>query len=155
MNTIEHDLHTLFSLQAEAMEVPPVGTVAPTVGGTRSASIVPSRRWMLVAAAVVLVVGGGLALAQRQPAEPLTADAVDRSVDLPAAPGTDAAPGMNDSSTSNNPGRGDGTRADREVGDVAERPFGQQQLAQHERPAQRPPQHPVPGHARSHPQPTC
>lgn len=88
MNNLEHDLHTMFTRQAEAMEVPAIGAAVPSVGGTRSASTVPSRRWMLAAAAVVMVVGGGLALAARQPAPPPTADAVRRSVDQSAAPAT-------------------------------------------------------------------
>lgn len=77
MNTLEFDLHTLFSLQAEAMEVPPVGTPEASVGHIHPVSTVPGRRWMLAAAAVVLVVGGGLAFAQRQPVEPPMADTID------------------------------------------------------------------------------
>lgn len=124
MNTIEHDLHTMFSLQAEAMEVPPVGTLGASVGHIHTVSTVPGRRWMLAAAAVVLVVGGGLAFAQRQPAEPPMAGTIDELVDLPAAPGNDAGEGSSgDGSTTTDgtsPGTtGTGTGAGESTGDGA------------------------------------
>lgn len=106
MNTLEHDLHTMFTQQAEAMEVPPVSTPGASVGYIHTARTAPGRRWMMAAAAVVLVVGGGLAFAYRQPTEPPMAGTVDTdtdtAIDLPAAPGTDAAPGTSGDPTGTN-----------------------------------------------------
>ena len=84
MNTLDDDLRDLFARQADAMHVPtpildqPVAHV--TLRDTRR-----ERRWLLPAAAVVLVAVGGVALAQRT--------TPDSPTSVPAAePGTSGAP---------------------------------------------------------------
>ena len=77
MNRLDDDLSALFRRQADAMQVP-----APTLDQqlARVASLATGRerRWLLPAAAVVLVAVGGVALAQRTtpvtPAGPPAAD---------------------------------------------------------------------------------
>lgn len=75
MNTLDDDLSALFRQQADAMHVPappidqPLAQVAPLGSGRE-------RRWLLPAAAVVLVAVGGVALAQRTtPVTPAAAPA--------------------------------------------------------------------------------
>ena len=83
MNTLDDDLRTVLRRQADAMQVPTPVEDRPLARVTPRAPMA-ARRWLLPAAAVVLVVMGGLALAQR------------RSPDAPAAsssaqPGSSAA----------------------------------------------------------------
>lgn len=77
MNTLDDDLSALFRCQADAMHVPaptidqPLARVAPLGSGRE-------RRWLLPAAAVVLVAVGGVALAQRAtPASPAAVPATE------------------------------------------------------------------------------
>jgi len=65
MNTLDDDLRTMLARQAVAMQVPTPIEDRPLV---RVAPLAPrdERRWLLPAAAVVLVVVGGLALANRR-----------------------------------------------------------------------------------------
>ena len=81
MNTLEDDLRTVLRRQADAMRVP-----TPKLGQplARVTPLAPrgERRWLLPAAAVVLIAVGGLALMRRgNPEAPL-----DSASEQPAAP---------------------------------------------------------------------
>lgn len=65
MNTLDDDLRTVLRRQADAMQVPTRIEDWPLARVTPLAPVV-ARRWLLPAAAVVLLVVGGLALAQRR-----------------------------------------------------------------------------------------
>lgn len=106
MNNLERDLRTTLTLQAEAMEVPPMSTPVGSVGRIHADRTAPGLRWMLAAAAVVLVIGGGLAVADLQPDSPSTASTIDGTGDLPAAPGTNTSP---DTSPDDTPDTSPGT----------------------------------------------
>lgn len=84
MNTLDDDLRDLLARQADAMHVPPPILDQPLARVT-SFDARRDRRWLLPAAAVVLVAVGGVALAQRT--------TPDTPPSVPAAePGTSGAP---------------------------------------------------------------
>jgi len=86
MNTLEDDLRTVLHAQATAMPVP-TPILDRTVAHLTTPSAPRDRRWVLPAAAVVLVALGGVALAQRHTTPDMP---IDPATEQPA--GRDGAP---------------------------------------------------------------